>query len=148
MSKRDLQAAFAKETQRLPRPVPLASPGTGTSDLAIPAYQADGAAFRVLFAFTAPHAGLSRIQLSAPKPAESTCADVEKRITDEHGAPAGRSTTETSIRVQEVVWKLPDQTITLACSEKPSLGFREVALDYAPAEAPAAPAAAPSAATK
>ena len=131
MTKAEVLAAFPGEAQRLARPADFGPPRPGPSDLAIPAYEADGATFRVLFGFGP--AGLGRIQLSAPKPSASTCEDLEKRLTAEHSKPSSRSDTETSLQSQEVVWTTGAETITLACLEKPSLGFRTVALDYAAA---------------
>ena len=129
MKKADLLAAFPGEAQRLPKPADFGQPRPGTSDIAIPAYAADDSNFRVLFGFGS--GGLGRIQLTALKPSAAACEDLEKRLTDEHSKPSSRSDTETSLRGLEVAWTTPTETITLACVEKPSLGFRTVTLDYA-----------------
>jgi hypothetical protein len=132
-------AAFPGEAQRLPQPVPFGQTRPGTSDLAIPSFESDGTQFRVLFGFAG--AALNRIQLSAAKAASSTCEDVEKRLTEELGAPSSRGDTATSLQTHDVTWTRPAETITLACAEKPSLGFRTVTVDYV-ATTPATPAAA------
>ena len=128
MTKAEVLAAFPGEAQRLAKPADFGQPKPGSSDVAIPAYEADGSAFRVLFGLGSD--GLNRIQLSAVKPSASTCEDLEKRLTEEHSKPSSRSETATSLRTVEVIWTSPAETITLGCSEKPSLGFRSVALDY------------------
>ena len=57
MTRDDVLAAFPGEAQRLAQPAPFAQPqpgssvAAGSSDLAIPAYEADGVTFRVLFGF-------------------------------------------------------------------------------------------------
>ena len=129
MKKAELLAAFSGEAQRLPKPADFGQPRPGTSDTAIPAYEADGSTFRVLFGFGS--GGLGRIQLTALKPSAAACEDLEKRLTDELSKPASRSDTETSLRGLEVAWTTPTETITLVCVEKPSLGFRTVTLEYA-----------------
>jgi hypothetical protein len=130
MTKDEVLAAFPGEAQRLATPADFGPPTPGSSDVAIPSYEADGVKFRVLFGFD-PNA-LNRIHLAAVKPGDATCADVEKVLTDKHSAPAARNNTGTSLRGEEIVWKRPDQTITLACAGVPSLGFRSVTLIYTP----------------
>jgi hypothetical protein len=66
------------------------------------------------------------------KPGDATCGDVEKLVTEKHSAPAARNNTGTSLRGEEIVWKRPDQTITLGCAGVPSLGFHSVTLIYTP----------------
>ena len=129
MKKAEVLAAFPGEAQRLPKPADFGQPRPGTSDIAIPAYAADGSSFRVLFGFGS--GGLGRIQLTALKPSAAACEDMEKRLTDDHSKPSSRSDTETSLRGLEVAWATPTETLTLVCVEKPSLGFRTVTLDYA-----------------
>jgi hypothetical protein len=128
MKKAELLAAFPGEAQRLPTPSDFGPPRPGPSDVAIPAYEADGSTFRVLFGFGAD--GLGRIQLTAVKPSAATCEDLEKRLTEEHAKPSSRNAVETSLRGQEILWTTPAETITLSCLEKPALGFRTVTLDY------------------
>ena len=132
MKKAELLAAFPGEAQRLPTPADFGQPRPGPSDVAIPAYEADGSTFRVLFGFGAD--GLARIQLTAVKPSSVTCDDVEKRLTEEHSKPSSRNAVETSLRGLEILWTTPAATITLSCLEKPSLGFRTVTLDYTAAD--------------
>jgi len=133
MKKPELLAAFPSEAQKLPTPADFGPPRPGPTDVAIPAYEADGATFRVLFGFGAD--GLGRIQLSAAKPSAATCEDLEKRLTQEHAKPSSRNAIETSLRGEEILWTTPRETITLSCLEKPSLGFRTVTLDYTAASA-------------
>ena len=128
MKKAELLAAFPGEAQKLATPADFGQPRPGPSDVAIPAYEADGATFRVLFGFAAD--GLGRIQLTAVKPSSATCEDVEKRLTQEHAKPSSRNAIETSLRGEEILWTTPRETITLSCLEKPSLGFRTVTVDY------------------
>jgi hypothetical protein len=130
VKKTELLAAFPGEAQKLAQPADFGQPRPGPSDISIPAYQADGATFRVLFGFGA---GLDRIQLTALKPSPATCEDLEKRLTDENGKPASRAETSGSLPGQEMVWNTAVARIALACAEKPSLGFRTVTLDYTPA---------------
>lgn len=130
MTKDEVVAAFPGEAQRLAKPADFGPPTSGSSDVAIPAYEADGVKFRVLFGFESN--ALNRIHLSAVKPGDATCSDVEKIVTEKHAAPAARNNTGTSLRGEEVVWKRPDQTIVLACAGVPSLGFRSVTLIYTP----------------
>jgi hypothetical protein len=129
MKKTELLAAFPGEAQHLPKPADFGPPRPGASDIAIPAYAADGSTFRVLFGFGS--GGLGRIQLTALKPSAAACEDLEKRLTDELSKPSSRSDSETSLRGLEVAWTTPTETITLVCVEKASLGFRTVTLDYA-----------------
>ena len=134
MKPAEVLAAFPGEAERPAQPASFGQPKPGSADLAIPAYDADGTKFRVLFGFTS--GALSRIQLAAAKAEAGACEDVEKRLTAEHGAPASSQATATSMRTKDIVWTLPAQTVTLACAEKPSLGFRTVTLDYAATAGP------------
>jgi hypothetical protein len=134
MTAAEVLAAFPGEAERLAQPASFGQARPGWADLAIPAYEADGAKFHVLFGFAA--GALSRIQLAAAKPEAGVCEDVEKRLTAEHGAPSSRQDTATSMRTQEIVWALPAQTTTLACAEQRTLGFRTVTLDYAATAGP------------
>jgi hypothetical protein len=129
MTKAQVLAAFPGEAQRLAQPVAFGTPSGASTDVAIPACEVAGTSFRVLFGFTS--VALDRIQLSAIKPADSVCGDLEKDLTEKHSAPSDRHTTQTTVRSEEVVWKGPDQTITLTCSENAALGYRSVTLDYA-----------------
>ena len=58
--------------------------------------------------------------------------ELEKLLTEKHAAPGARNDTGTSLRGEEIVWRRPDQTITLACAGVVSLGFRSVTLIYTP----------------
>ena len=128
MKKAELLAAFPGEAQRLEQPADFGRKGEGSTDVAIPAYEIEGTKFRVLFGFDGD--ALTRIHLSAAKAGDATCGDLEKQLTQEHSAPSDRSTTQTNLRSEQIVWKRPDQTITLACAEAPGLGYRSVTLDY------------------
>lgn len=128
MTKAEVLAAFPGQAQQLPQPVTFGPQTPGASDVAIPAYDVEGAKFRVLFGFEGD--ALNRVFLSALKAAESTCGDLEKQLTDKYSAPADRSTAQTNVRLEQIVWKRPEQTITLACSEAPGLGYRSVTLDH------------------
>ena len=134
MTRDEVLAAFPGEAQRLAQPAPFGQPQpgssltAGSSDLAIPSYEADGVTFRVLFGFASK--ALDRIHLSAAKPGASTCEDLEKALTEKHAKPAQRTKTGSSLQGEEVAWRLPDQTIVLSCAGVPSLGFQTVTLDY------------------
>jgi len=128
MTKNEVLAAFPRDAQRLAQPADLGAPGSGSTDLAIPASEIDGMKFRVLFGFESD--ALNRVHLSAVKAAETTCGDLEKLLTEKYSAPSDRSTTQTNLRGEQIVWKRPEQTITLACTEAPGLGYRSVTLDY------------------
>jgi len=134
MTREEVLAAFPGEAQRLDKTAEFAQPQpgssllAGSSDVTIPAYEADGARFRVLFGFEADT--LNRVHLSALKPVATTCGDVEKALTAKHAAPLQRSRTGTSLRGDEITWNRPDQTIVLACAGIPNLGFQTVTLDY------------------
>jgi hypothetical protein len=128
MTKDEVLAAFPGEAQRLPQPADFGRPGEGSTDVAIPASEIDGMKFRVLFGFESD--ALNRVHLSAIKPADTTCGDLEKLLTEKHSAPSDRSRTQTTLRGEQIVWKRPEQTITLACTEAPGLGYRSVMLDY------------------
>jgi hypothetical protein len=135
MKKAEVLAAFPGEAQKLAAPVDFGQPRPGPSDIGIPAYEADGATFRVLFG-VGPE-GLGRIQLTALKPSSAACEDIEKRLTDEHGKPASRGDVGGSLPGQEIVWTTPVARIALACAEKLSLNFRTVTLEYTPPASPA-----------
>ena len=144
MTKDELLAAFPGEAQRLPKPARFAAQEAATSDVAIPSFDADSVTWRALFGFEP--GTLDRIRLDAAKPGPGTCEDVEKALTARHGPPAERHATGTSLRGEEITWKLPDQAITLSCTGVASLGFLTVSIDYRPpAVAAAVPAAAPAA---
>jgi hypothetical protein len=134
MTQAQVLAAFPGEVQRLDRPVPLAKPQSGSrlsaasSDVSIPKYEADGATFRVLFAFAS--SGLNRVHLSAIRPGTATCGDLEKALTDRHSAPPQRQPTGDSLKGEELTWTEPNQTIVLGCAGVRSLGFATVTLDY------------------
>jgi hypothetical protein len=134
MTKAELLAAFGGEAQALDAPAGFVQPPpgsstlAGTGDVVIPAYEDAGSRFRVLFGFQA--GGLNRIHIFAGKAVDTTCADLEKRLTEEHAAPAQRGTVGSSLRGEEIVWKRPDQTIVLTCAEVRRLDYRTVALDY------------------
>ena len=130
MTRDQVLAALPGEAQRLATPIPFGAPTPGSTDVAIPAYEADGAKFRVLFGFEAD--ALNRIHLQAVKPGDATCEDLEKTLAEKLAAPAARNDTGTSLRGVESVWKRPDQTITLSCAGQPSLGFRSVTLAHTP----------------
>jgi hypothetical protein len=143
MSRNEVLAALPGEAQRLAHPAPFAQPqmgsslSAGSSDLAIPAYESDGAKFRVLFGFAAK--ALNRIHMAAMKPGATTCEDVERALTAKVTAPPKRAKIGSSLAGDEVTWKLPDQTIVLTCAGVAALGFQTVTLDYLPppAESPA-----------
>jgi hypothetical protein len=128
MTKAEVLAAFPGQAQQLPQPVSFGPQTPGASDVAIPAYDVEGAKFRVLFGFDAD--ALNRVFLSAIKAAEGTCGDLEKQLTGKYSAPSDRTTAQTNVRLEQIVWKRPEQTITLACSEAPGLGYRSVTLDH------------------
>jgi len=128
MTKDEVLAAFPGEAQRLATPADFGPPSGGSTDVAIPAYEIDGMKFRVLFGFESD--ALNRVRLSAVKAGAATCGDLEKLLTEKHSAPSDRSTSQTTVRGEQIVWKRPEQTITLACTEAPSLGYRTVTLDY------------------
>ncbi len=130
MTKDEVLAAFPGEAQRLSKPADFGPATPGSTDVAIPAYEADGMTFRVLFGFES--SVLNRIHLSAAKPGDATCSDLDKLLTEKHAAPGARNDTGTSLRGEEIVWRRPDQTITLACAGVVSLGFRSVTLIYTP----------------
>lgn len=130
MTKDEVLAAFPGEALRLAPPVAFGPATAGSSDVAIPVYEGDGTQFKVLFGFD-PNV-LNRIHLTAIKPGDATCGDVEKILTDKHAAPSARNNTGTSLRGEEIVWKRPDQTVTLGCAGVRSLGFRSVTLAYTP----------------
>ena len=127
MTKPEVIAAFPGEAQQLAARAEFAQ-GAASSDVTIPAYELDGVKFRVFFGFEAEK--LNRIHLSAGKADLDTCSLIEKALTDKHGAPSQKETTGTSLRGQQMTWKLADQTIVLACAGKPALGFQSVTVDY------------------
>lgn len=134
MKNAEVLAALPGEAQRLAKPADFAQPQpgsrlvAGSSDLAIPTYEADGTQFRVLFGFGA--GALNRIHLSAIKPSANTCRDLEAALTGKHAAPTERVTTGTTLKGEEIVWKRPDQTVVLDCAGVARLGFQTVSLDY------------------
>jgi hypothetical protein len=128
MTKAEVLKAFPGEAQKLPQPADFGPQSPGTTDLAIPSYESEGTSYRVLFGFQAD--ALNRIQLSAVKPGEAVCGDLEKQLTEKHSAPSDRNTTQTNLKTDLMVWKRPEQTITLACSQALRLGYRTVTLDY------------------
>lgn len=134
LKKNEVQAALKGEVQRPSKPVPFAQPQpgsrltAGSSDLEIPAYEADGARFHVLFGFEA--GALNRVHLSAIKPGAATCRDLETALTGRNGEPTERATTGTTLKGEEIVWKRPDQTVVLDCAGVARLGFVTVTLDY------------------
>ena len=130
MTKDEVLAALPGEAQRLAKPAEFGPATPGSSDVTLPAYEADGIKFRVLFGFESN--ALNRIHLSAMKPGDAACSDLEKLLTEKYSAPAARNDTGTSLRGEEVVWKRTDQTITLACAGVASLGFHSVTLIYTP----------------
>jgi hypothetical protein len=146
MSKAAVLAAFPEEAQRLEKAADFSQPqhgsslAAGASDIAIPSWQGEGATFRVLFGFEQD--ALNRIHLAVPKATASTCGDIEKAQTDAHGAPTRRGATGSSLKGEEIVWTLPDETIVLSCAGVASLGFVTASLDHL-APAPAAVAARP-----
>jgi hypothetical protein len=146
MSKADVLAAFPKEVLRLEKPADFAQPQpgsilvAGSSDVAIPAYEGEGATFRVLFGFQLD--ALNRIHLAVPKATAATCGDIEKALTDKHGPATKRGPTGSSLKGEEIAWILPDQTIVLSCAGVARLGFVTASLDFL-APAPAAAAARP-----
>lgn len=131
MSRDELLAAFPGEVQRLPAPAPFGPQTTGSAEAAIPEWASEGVTYRVLFGF-AP-TGLDRIHLKALKPTAGTCEDVEKALIAAHGEPRERRATGTSLRGEEKMWALSDQSLTLACSGVASLGYLAVTLDRRPA---------------
>jgi hypothetical protein len=128
MTKGQVLAAFPREAQRLAQPANFGPPSGGSTDVAIPAYEINGMTFRVLFGFE-PDV-LNRVHLSAVKAGATTCSDLEKLLTEKYSAPSDRSNTQTNLRSEQIFWKQSEQTITLACTEAPDLGYRSVTLDY------------------
>jgi hypothetical protein len=128
MTKDEVLAAFPGEAQRLAQPADLGAPGTGSTDVAIPASEIDGMNFRVLFGFESD--ALNRVHLSVVKAVDTTCGDLEKLLTEKYSAPSDRSHTQTNLRAEQIVWKRPEQAITLTCAEAPGLGYHSVMLDY------------------
>ena len=133
MTRKEVLAAFPGEAQKLEtaasfaQPQPGSSLVAGTSDVGIAAFDMENTRFRVLFGFDAD--ALNRIHLAAGKAGGTTCADVEKGLTAQHGKPARREKTAGSLRGDEITWTLPDQTVTLSCAGVASLGFQTVTLD-------------------
>jgi hypothetical protein len=140
MTRAEVLAAFPKEAQKLPRPAPFAQPqpgatlAAGSGDVTIPTYEADETTFKVLFGFEGDH--LNRVHLNVPKAGEATCAELEKALTTRHAAGPKRTPTGGSLKGEEIVWTLPDQTIVLTCAGVRSLGFLTVTLDYLPPPGP------------
>lgn len=136
MTREEVLAAFPGEARRLPQPENFGQPTPGVTDVAIQEMAEGERRYRALFGFAA--SGLDRIHLVVPKPTYDTCGEIERELTAAHGAPAARRAIVASVPGQAVSWTLPAQTITLACTEKPSLGFRAVTLDRTPPGAPPA----------
>jgi hypothetical protein len=128
MTKDEVLAAFPGEAQRLAEPADFGRQVGGSTDVAIPAYEIDGMKFRVLFGFESD--ALNRVHLTAVKAEVTTCSDLEKQLTEKHSTPSDRSSSQTTVRGEQIVWKRPEQTITLACAEVRSLGYQTVTLDY------------------
>jgi hypothetical protein len=145
MTPAEVLAAFKGEAKKLPQPDRFAEPQhasglrPGTSEVAIPSYETDGATFKVLFGFEKN--ALDRIHLSAQKPIAGTCGFVESALSERLAVSPERKATGSSLRGEEITWKRPDQTVVLSCAGVASLGFLTVSLDYlAPAvAAPTAP---------
>ena len=131
---RDEVLAALPEARRLGAPENFGQPTPGMTDVAIQEMAEGEKRYRALFGFGA--GGLDRIHLVASKPTYDTCGEIERELTAAHGAPAGRRDIVASVPGQAVSWALPAQTITLACTEKPSLGFRAVTIDRTPPAAP------------
>jgi hypothetical protein len=130
MTKDEVLAALPGEAQRLKTPMPFGPEAPGAADVIIASQEADGVNFRALLGFDG--GGLARIHLDALKPGSSTCEELEQKLTAEHGAPAARNAVGTSLRGEEIVWKRPDQTITLTCSGVSTLAFYKVSLARTP----------------
>jgi hypothetical protein len=130
MTKDEVIGALPGEAQALRTPMPFGPEAQGAADVIIPSQDADGVTYRALFGFEG--GGLARIHLDALKPGASTCEEIEQKLTAENGAPAARNAVGTSLRGEEIVWKRPDQTITLACSGVASLGFNKVSVARTP----------------
>ena len=130
MSRDEVLAALPGEAKRLPKAEAFGQPTPGAAELAIQEMSLGPHAYRALFGFGA--GGLDRIHLVAAKPTYDTCGEIERALTERHGAPSSRNEIATSLRGEAVVWTLPAETITLACTERPSLGFRSVTVDHVP----------------
>jgi hypothetical protein len=130
MTKAEVLAAFPGQAQRLAQPAPFGAGLPGSTDVVIPVWEGEGAQFRVLFGFTDD--ALDRVHLTAIKPGDATCGDVEKALIEKFAEPSARNRTGTSLRGDEVVWKRPDHTVTLSCAGVHALGFRSVTLAYTP----------------
>jgi hypothetical protein len=130
MSREEVLAALPGEARRLPAPENFGQPTPGSTDVAIQDMAEGALRYRALLGFGA--GGLDRIHLVAAKPTYDTCGEIERELTAAHGAPAGRRDIVASVPGQAVSWTLPAQTVTLACTEKPSLGFRAVTIDRTP----------------
>jgi hypothetical protein len=134
MTPAEVLAAFKGEAKKLPQPDRFAEPQhasslrAGTSEIAIPSYEADVATFKVLFGFDKN--ALDRIHLSAQKPIAGTCGFVESAVSERLAATPVRKATGSSLRGEEITWKRPDQTAVLSCAGVASLGFLTVSLDY------------------
>jgi len=128
MTKAEVLAAFPSEAQRLAQPANFGPPTGGATDVAIPAYEINGMTFRVLLGFESN--ALDRVRLSAVKAGFTTCSDLEKVLTEKHSAPSDRNNLQTNVKTEQIVWKQPEATITLGCTEAADLGYRSVTLDY------------------
>jgi len=136
MTREEVLAALPGEARVLPKPENYGQPTPGATDVAIPDMAMGEIKYRALFGFG--DGKLDRIHLVVPKAASGTCGDVERELTERHGAPAARNEIATSLRGESMTWSLPDQTIVLACTAKPSLGFHSVTIDRTPPGAPPA----------
>jgi hypothetical protein len=134
MTPAEVLAAFKGEAKKLPQPDRFAEPQhgsslpAGTSEIAIPSYEADGATFKVLFGFEKN--ALGRIHLSAQKPIAGTCGFVEGALNGRLATTPERKATGSSLRGEEITWKRPDQTVVLSCAGVASLGFLTVTVDF------------------
>ena len=136
MSREEVLAALPGEARRLSTPENYGQPTPGATDIAIPDMTMGAIRYRALFGFG--DGKLDRIHLVVPKAAYETCGDVERELTERHGKPAARGTIATSLRGESMTWNLPDHTLVLACTSKPSLGFHSVTIDRTPPGAPPA----------
>jgi hypothetical protein len=134
MSREEVLAALP-DARRLKAPEAFGQPTPGSTDVVIPEMTEGALRYRVLLGFAA--AGLDRIHVVVPKANIDSCGDVEKALTAMHGAPSGRGQIGGSLSGESVAWTLPAETITLACTGKPSLGFYSVTIDHVPPAAPA-----------
>jgi hypothetical protein len=136
MSREEVLAALPGEAKRLPAPEAFGQPTPGAAEVAIHEMREGQHPYRTLFGFGP--SGLDRIHMVAAKPTYDTCGEIERGLAAKHGAPSARNEIATSLRGEAVVWTLPAETITLACTERPSLGYRSVTVDHVPPSAASA----------